>query len=79
MFGAAPVITDAEPNNPYVERALRINRLSSSNFNRGIRAYFFALAGLSLFLDTRLFMVASTLVLLVLINREFRTRFIARI
>ena len=74
IFGAAPVMTEDESkNNEYVEKAARINRLSSNHFNRGIRAYFFALAELSWFLDARVFIVATALVLMVLINREFRT------
>ena len=80
LFGAAPVVdSTSEKGSRYVETATIINRLSSSNFNRGIRAYFFALAGLSWFLDTKLFIVATALVLLVLINREFRTRIVAQI
>lgn len=74
MIGAAPLASaDSGEGLEYVERATRINQLSAAHFNRGIRAYFFALATLSWFLDARVYMVASALVLLVLISREFRT------
>lgn len=80
FIGAAPLSTGtACEDNEYVERAAEINQLSSGNFNRGVRAYFFALAALSWFLNPAVFMVATALVLLVLINREFRTRVITGI
>ncbi len=80
MIGAAPLVRNGScADNEYVERATRINKLSAAHFNRGIRAYFFALATLSWFVDPRLYMVASALVLLVLINREFRTRVVVRL
>ncbi|KAA3633114.1 MAG: DUF599 family protein [Proteobacteria bacterium] len=80
FIGAAPVSRNAAcESNEYVERAAEINRLSSNNFNRGVRAYFFALAALSWFLHSVVFMVATALVLVVLINREFRTRAITGI
>ncbi len=80
MIGAAPLSTGEKcEGNEYVERAARINRLSSGNFNRGVRAYFFALAALSWFLDPRAFMVASAVVLIILVNRDFRTRSITSI
>ncbi|MFT5110807.1 MAG: putative membrane protein [Parasphingorhabdus sp.] len=80
LFGAAPPIgTDDVTANDYVDKATRLNRLSSNHFNRGIRAYFFALAELSWFLDARLFIISTGLVLMVLINREFRTRFILQL
>lgn len=80
IIGAAPVTRDSVcEENEYVERAAEINRLSSGNFNRGIRAYFFALAALFWFLNAVAFMLATAMVLMVLINREFRTRLITGI
>jgi uncharacterized membrane protein len=80
MIGAAPLATGEKcEDNEYVELATRINKLSAGNFNRGVRAYFFALAALSWFLDAFVFMIASALVLIVLINREFRTRIVMNI
>ena len=80
MIGAAPLADSGGCEaDQYVERATRINQLSAAHFNRGIRAYFFALATLSWFIDARAFIVASALVLLVLINREFRTRVVTSI
>ncbi len=80
IIGAAPVVEHATcDNNEYVERLVKINQLSSGNFNRGVRAYFFALAALSLFLDDLVFIVSTALVLLVLIHREFGTRAVVRL
>ncbi len=59
------------------ERALRLARLSSlgaRNFNDGLRAYYFALAELSWFINPVVFIVASTWVVAVLYRREFHSR-----
>ena len=44
------------------------------DFNRGLRAYFFALAALAWFVHPLLFMVANVYVLYVLHRREFRSK-----
>ena len=75
-----PVARDSVcEDNEYVERGAQINRLSSGILNRGIRAYLFALAAIFWFLNAVAFMLATTTVLLVLVNREFRTRLITGI
>ena len=75
MIGAAPAKTslDAEAL-LYAERATRINVLAARHFNRGIRAYFFALATLGWFVNPYVFMGGVALVILVLMGREFATR-----
>ncbi len=75
MIGAAPpppvqqAIAEA-----YAQRAGRVLRFAAQHANRGLRAYFFALALLAWFLHPVAFLVASTWVVLVLYRREFRSR-----
>ena len=59
------------------DHALRLARLSSlgaRHFNDGIRAYYFALAELSWFINPLLFVTATTWVVVVLYRREFHSR-----
>lgn len=55
-------------------RAARISALAARHFNRGLRAYFFALAALAWFVHPVLFMVMIVYVLYVLHRREFRSK-----
>lgn len=75
VLGAAPVETDAGPEAKAVAlRAARISALAAGHFNRGLRAYFFALAALAWFLHPLLFVGTILYVLYVLFRREFRSR-----
>ncbi len=75
LIGAAPEKRELDDEAiAYAERAVRINALAASHFNRGIRAYFFALAALAWFIHPWLYMLATALVIVVLVGREFRTR-----
>lgn len=59
------------------DHALRLARLSSlgaRHFNDGIRAYYFALAELSWFINPLLFIAATAWVVVVLYRREFHSR-----
>ena len=59
------------------DKTLRLARLSSlgaRNFNDGLRAYYFALAELSWFINPLVFILASTWVVAVLYRREFHSR-----
>ncbi|MFC3051598.1 DUF599 domain-containing protein [Kordiimonas pumila] len=51
--------------------ATSLSSTSGHSYNRGIRAYFFALAGLAWFVGPVFFVAATIVVLLVLIRREF--------
>lgn len=51
--------------------AAQLSSTSGNNYNRGLRAYFFALAGLGWFVNPVVFVVATILVICVLIRREF--------
>lgn len=51
--------------------AAQLSAASGHHFNRGIRAYFFALAGLGWFISPLFFAASTIAVLLILIRREF--------
>ena len=75
-LGAAPMegpeISDR--GNIYVSRCASLHDLAGLHFIRGLRAYFFALAGLAWFAHAWLFMLATTWVTVVLYRREFRSQ-----
>lgn len=72
LIGSAP--DHGEPGaEKAAARAARMSMMSGHHFNRGIRAYFFALAALGWFLHPLVFAIASTWVVLVLYQREFRS------
>lgn len=75
MIGAAPMPpVDEDTADAYAHKVGRINNLGAQQFNRGIRAYFFALATLAWWVNSWLFIGAVALVILVLIGREFGVR-----
>jgi len=55
-------------------QAAEFNILAALHFNRGLRSYFFAVGYLGWFLGPWLFIATTTLVLLVLYRRQFRSR-----
>jgi uncharacterized membrane protein len=75
MIGTAPVKADGEAViESYINRASTIASLAGENSNRGLRAFYFAMAAMSWFLHPLLFMAASALVVGILYHREFRSR-----
>ena len=75
LLGAAPVETGPAPEaEAHAERAAKISALAAWHFNRGLRAYFFALAALTWFIHPLLFGGTILYVLYVLYRREFRSR-----
>lgn len=75
MIGAAP---DAKSVNEsthkfedYAQRMMAVNSMAGEEFNRGVRAYYFGLAVLSWFLNPIAFMIATTLVIVVLYRRDY--------
>ena len=76
MIGSAPPRSecDAAVTDSYVTRLGRITNLMGHHFNRGLRAYFFALAALGWFVHPMLFILAVTWVIFVLYRRDFRSR-----
>lgn len=70
LVGAAPVGND----DAYAQRAANVATNASKDLNQGLRAYYFSLAALAWFISPWLFMAATTLVVVVLYIREFRSR-----
>ena len=75
LLGATPTEPGTgEENTAMALRAARMSALAARHFNRGLRAYFFALAALAWFLHPALFMGTVVYVLYVLYRREFRSK-----
>ncbi|MEX2326819.1 MAG: DUF599 domain-containing protein [Pseudomonadales bacterium] len=77
MMGAAPVpgdpSTDEERERFTVEMA-RLMDIAGHDNNSGLRAYYFCLAMVFWMLHPYLYMAASTLIVIVLARREFKSR-----
>jgi uncharacterized membrane protein len=74
LVGAAPPPgTKGDEFQGFVLRAAHLASLASDSFNDGLRAFYFALAGLTWFVHPWLLAIASPLVVLVLHWREFRS------
>ncbi len=74
LLGAAPDDPDVtEDSKKLALQAAHISALGARHFNRGLRAYFFALAALAWFIHPVLFMAMTVYVLYVVHRREFRS------
>lgn len=75
LMGAAPAPDhyDAYARD-YAERLASIHELGAKHFNRGLRAYMFALAAMTWFLHPGFFIVTTAWVMLVLYRREFASK-----
>ena len=69
--GSANIDTNAEDQ---AERAGKIANLASRHFNRGLRAFYFALAALAWVVHPVAFIITTTWVTVVLYRRDFRSR-----
>ena len=71
MIGASPVRDerDTEAAKDITDKGARLNIVASHHFNRGMRAFFFALGYLGWFIHPFIFMTATTFVALVLYRR----------
>ena len=76
LVGAGPLVAGewTEEAEIHAQRIARMIALVAHHLNRGLRAYFFALAALAWFLHPVALIVASALVIGVLYRREFRSR-----
>lgn len=75
MIGTAPSKNDAAAEiDAFVARGASLASLAGENSNRGLRAFYFAMAAMSWFLHPVLFMAASAMVVGILYHREFRSR-----
>lgn len=71
LFGAMPEWTDEAGRAAAVDRASRLQVSAARSFNRGLRAVYFALAGLAWFLGPFAMMLATGLTAAMLVRREF--------
>lgn len=78
LLGAAPLHDDAEVTQEerarYATSAAKVIDQAGHSYNYGLRAYYFSLSLLPWLFNAWLFMLASTLVVIVLYRREFHSR-----
>ncbi len=74
LLGGAPFRPEiGEAEKPFIESASQVMTRANTSFNMGLRAYNFAMAGLAWFIHPWLFVLTSTLVVIVLYRREFHS------
>ena len=75
LVGAVPVLTDANLEEAQVaaRRAAALNVVAGRHFNRGQRAFFFALAYLGWFVSAYVLFVTTACVFLVMWRRQFNS------
>ena len=69
-----PDTTSDEEARKHASRLARLSSLGAENFNDGIRAYYFALAELSWFINPVVFILSSSWIVAVLYRREYYSR-----
>ena len=75
LIGAVPGSANIDKNaEDQAERAGKIANLASRHFNRGLRAFYFALAALAWVVHPVGFIITTTWVTVVLYRRDFRSR-----
>lgn len=75
LIGATPNAgSDTREAEVMAERAARISTLAARHSNGGLRAYYFAIAGLGWFVHPIAFMAAAVWVVYVIYRRDFRSR-----
>jgi uncharacterized membrane protein len=74
LVGAAPSRqTDPDELAKFVTRSAHLASSASNTFNYGLRAYYFGMAALAWFLNSWVFMAATTFVVAILYVREFHS------
>ena len=76
LVAAAPKMPKDNPEQfaPHINRLARITSYAGSNFNHGLRSYYFAMAAMAWFLHPWLMVVATAWVVLILYHREFKSK-----
>lgn len=76
LIGAAPKQPRDNPEQyaADIDRLAAVTSYAGTNFNDGLRAYYFALAAMTWFLHPYLMLIATTWVVYVLYHREFESR-----
>ncbi len=75
LFGSIPMMRDTELDVVAAERAaervIRMNIIAGSHFNEGLRAIFLSIGYLGWFINPYVFMLTTTIVIVVLTRRQF--------
>lgn len=75
LMGAAPAIdADTAAKDGFAVHAARLQDLAANTFNRGLRAYYFALAMMMWFVHAGAFLIAAACVVAILYRREFHSK-----
>lgn len=75
LMGAAPPQTAADADkDAFAAHAARLQDLAANTFNRGLRAYYFALAMMMWFVHAWVFVAAAACVVAILYRREFHSK-----
>jgi uncharacterized membrane protein len=76
LVGAAPQKPKDNPEQyaPVINRISRITSYAGTNFNNGLRAYYFGLAALAWFLHPTLMLISTAWIVYVLYAREFKSK-----
>lgn len=78
LLGAAPMAEEKEVSaaerRSFAIYAAKVLDMASYSYNNGLRSFYFSLAILSWFVGPAYFMFSSTLVVLILYYREFRSK-----
>jgi uncharacterized membrane protein len=81
LLGSAPLVGEKQVSEierkAYAARAATVLSMAGNEFNLGLRAYYFALAGLTWFINPLFFMITSAGVVWVLYKREFHSRILS--
>lgn len=72
----APAALDVDKDG-FAKHSGRLQALAANSFNRGLRAYYFALAMMTWFIGAAVFLAATAVVAAVLYRREFRSKSLA--
>lgn len=75
IMGAAPSPADEDMlKEVFASHSARLQSLAANSFNRGLRAYYFALAMMLWFVNSWAFLGAAAIVVAVLFRREFHSK-----
>jgi uncharacterized membrane protein len=78
LIGAAPSAAGFNDDGDaarasFADRVGKLIALAGESFNDGLRAYYFAIAALTWFMQPLAFMLATTIVVMILYHREFKS------
>lgn len=77
LVGSMPLASEMnEKFLPSARRAAMICTQSAKHLNRGLRTYYFGIASLAWFINPWLFMIASSVIVMVMYRREYRSRIV---